>query len=243
MRNLSLSTEYVQLDEQHETGSAIVSIDTAGQPNFTITESVAWDFLEWSAGWEDLATRADVVCFGSLAQRSRTSRTTIECFLRTASKNALRICDVNLRQSFYSCDVLRQSFQHADIVKLNDEELPVVSSLLDLGSGSDDVLSKRLLEQCELRLVCITRGARGSLLVSKEGMIEHCGFRVKVADAVGAGDAFTACLANHYVRGHALEEISQSANCFASWVATQTGATPAITSSELQKIFRREALQ
>ena len=243
MRELGLSTEYVQLDDQHETGVAKVSIDGAGQPNFTIAESVSWDFLHLSPEWQELAGRADVVCFGSLAQRSPISATTIDCFLRIASKKALRICDANLRQSFYNVDVLRKSFQHADIVKLNDQELPRVSSLLGLGSGSEETVGKRLLNGYDLRLVCITRGARGSLLVSQEQTIEHRGFRVKVADAVGAGDAFTACLAHHYVRGHALEEISEFANRFASWVATQTGATPPITSSELQKIFHGMALQ
>jgi fructokinase len=243
MRELGLSTAYLQIDDHHETGTAIVSIDGVGQPNFTIKESVAWDFLQGSAKWQELAARADVVCFGSLAQRSRISAATIEGFLRTASKHAMCICDVNLRQSFYNSGVLRRSFQHADIVKLNDQELPLVTSLLGLGSGSEETLAKRLLDECDLGLVCITRGARGSLLVSQEQMIEHRGFRVKVADAVGAGDAFTACLAHHYVRGHALEEISESANRFASWVATQTGATPRITSSELQKIFNGAALQ
>jgi fructokinase len=243
MRELGLSTAYVQLDEEHETGTAVVSIDGVGQPNFTITESVSWDFLQWSADWEELAARADVVCFGSLAQRSRISAMTIECFLRTASRNALRICDVNLRQSFYNNEVLRKSFQHADIVKLNDEELPLVTSLLELGSGEEANLAKRLLDTCNLRLVCITRGARGSLLVSREQTVEHPGFQVKVADAVGAGDAFTACLAHHYVRGHALAEISESANRFAAWVATQTGATPPITSSELRQILNGAALQ
>lgn len=242
MCDLGLSTKFLQLDDQHETGTAMVSIDVAGQPNFTITESVAWDFLQSSPDWHQLAERADVVCFGSLAQRSPVSAATIDCFLRTASRKALRICDVNLRQSFYNVDVLRRSFQHADIVKLNDQELPRVSSLLELGSGSDETLGRRLLDECGLRLVCITCGARGSLLISQEQTIQHQGFRVKVADAVGAGDAFTACLAHDYVRGHALEEISESANRFASWVATQTGATPPITPSELHKILHSEGL-
>ena len=243
MRELGLSTAYLQIDDQHETGTAIVSIDGFGQPNFTIKEPVSWDSLQWSADWQELAARADVVCFGSLAQRSRISATTIESFLRTASQNALCICDVNLRQSFYSKEVLQKSFQYADIVKLNEQELPIVSSLLRLGAGSEETLGKGLLDECNLRMVCITRGARGSLLVSQEQTVEHRGFHVKVADAVGAGDAFTACLAHHYFRQHTLEEISEAANRFASWVATQTGATPAITPEELWKILHGAVLQ
>jgi fructokinase len=243
MQRLGLDTSYVQQDNEHETGAARVSIDDSGQPNFTIKESVSWDFLQWTAAWEELAARADVVCFGSLAQRSETSAGTIECFLWNTPRKALRICDVNLRQSFYNKDVLSKSFQRAHIVKLNERELFQVSSLLGLGPGSEETLAKRLLHECGLLLVCITRGARGSLLVAEDQTVEHNGFRVKVADAVGAGDAFTACLAHHYQRGRSLEEISESANRFASWVATQTGATPPISAGQLQDILSGVALR
>src|SRR5437667_159759 len=152
MQELGLNTSYVQHDDLHETGTAKVSIDGAGQPNFTIKEQVSWDFLQWTETCEEL-------------------------------------------------------------------------------------LAKRLLNECRLRLVCITRGARGSLLVSANETVEHRGFRVKVADAVGAGDAFTACLAHHYLRAHSLQEISESANRFASWVATETGATPRIGADQLRSIL------
>jgi fructokinase len=237
MQELGLNTSYVQQDDQHQTGTAGVIIDAAGQPTFTIKESVSWDFLEWTVAWEGLAARADVVCFGTLAQRSPTSAATVDSFLRALSKDTLRICDVNLRQSFYDEDVLNRSLGHAHIVKLNDQEFLQVSSLLRLGVGNEETIAKRLLNHCALRLVCITRGARGSLLVSEDETVEHNGFRVKVADAVGAGDAFTACLAHHYLRGESLEEISESANRFASWVATQVGATPLIHEPQLLHIL------
>jgi len=204
---------------------------------------VAWDFLEWSSQWEDLAARADVVCFGSLAQRSEKSAATIERFLQSTPKKALRICDVNLRESFYSLPLLRRSFQYADILKLNDQELLQVSYLFKLGVGTQEVLAQRLLHLCDLRLVSITRGSRGSLLVTEAEAVEHKGLRVTVADAVGAGDAFTACLSHHYLRGHSLQEISESANRFAAWVATQRGATPLITTEKLQSILNGLALR
>ena len=237
MRELGLNTSYVQHDDLHETGTAKVAIDAAGQPNFIIKDSVSWDFLQWTAAWEELSARADVVCFGSLGQRSSSSAATIERFLRNIPEKALRICDVNLRQSFYNRDVLRKCFRDAHVVKLNDQELLQVSFILKLGIGTDEVLAQRLLKEYDLRLVCITRGSRGSLLVSHNQTVEHRGYRVKVADAVGAGDAFTACLARHYFRGHPLEEISESANRFASWVATQTGATPRIAADQLPNIL------
>ena len=237
MRDLGLSTAYLQHDERHETGTATVSIDSGGQPNFTIKNSVAWDFLDWSRRWEELSSRADVVCFGSLAQRSEKSAATIERFLRSTPKTTLRICDVNLRQPFYTQEVLRRSFQYDDIVKLNDQELLQVSYMFKLGIGTHEMLAQRLLDLCDLRLVCITCGPRGSLLVTRGETVEHQGFQVTVADAVGAGDAFTACLAHHYLRGHALREISESANRFASWLATQKGATPPISADQLQSIL------
>ena len=243
MQKLGLNTSYVQRDDVHETGAATVSIDATGQPNFTIKEPVSWDFLEWTTAWQELSARADVVCFGSLAQRSSISADTIDRFLRNASAKALRIFDVNLRQSFYNKDLLQKSFQYADILKLNEQELIEVSFLLKLGLGTQELLAQRLLQHCNSKLVCITRADRGSLLVSREQTVEHGGFQVKVADAVGAGDAFTACLAHHYIRGNPLEQISEAANRFASWVATQTGATPTVSTSKLQEILNGAALQ
>jgi len=243
MQELGLSTTYLQHDDRHETGTATVSIDTAGEPNFTIKKFVAWDFLEWTTQWEELSARADVVCFGSLAQRSSESAVTIESFLKNAPKKTLRICDVNLRESFYDQNVLRRSFKYADIVKLNDQELLQISYLLKLGTGNQEMLAQRMLHLCDLRLVCITCGSRGSLLVTQDEAVVHKGFRVTVADAVGAGDAFTACLAHHYLRGHSLQEMSESANRFASWVATQKGAMPPISTDKLQSIMNGVALR
>ena len=237
LQELGLNTSYLQRDDLHETGIANVTIDGTGQPNFTIKESVAWDFLEWTAGWEELSARADVICFGSLAQRSLTSADTIDRFLQDAHPKTIRIFDVNLRQSFYNTDVLRKSFEYADIIKLNEHELIQVSSLFELGTGTAEFLAWRLLRDFDLKLVCITRADRGSLLVSRDQTVEHAGFQVTVADAVGAGDAFTACLAHHYLRGNPLQQISEAANRFASWVATQRGATPPITPDQLQKIL------
>jgi fructokinase len=157
LQELGLNTSYLHRDDLHETGIATVRIDGTGQPNFTIKESVAWDFLEWTADWEELSARADIICFGSLAQRSLPSAHTIDRFLHNASAKTLRIFDVNLRQSFYNEDVLRKSFQYADIVKLNEQELIQVSFLFHLGAGTAEVIARRLLQNCDLKLVCITR--------------------------------------------------------------------------------------
>jgi fructokinase len=237
MASLGVSTQYLQQDGQHETGFAAVAIDDAGQPMFTIKESVSWDFLEWTPAWEELARKVDVVCFGSLAQRSATSAATMERFLRASRPETLRIFDVNLRQKYYSNDILERSLQYADILKLTDHELIRLTSLLGFKAHGEEESARQLLQECDLKLVCVTRGSRGSLLVSYEETVDHPGIAVKVADAVGAGDAFTACLAHHLVRGRSLEEISEFANRLASWVATQVGATPSVDRLEVQSII------
>jgi fructokinase len=226
MSALGLSTRFLQLDPQQPTGTARVNVDTDGQPVFLITEPAAWDFLEWSTEWQTLAHNTDIVCFGTLAQRSAQSRDTIRQFLHAVPNTALRIWDMNLRQEYFSAEVLEESFKLSQVVKLNHEELLTTIRTLGLNSGSEEDAARRLLSAYGLKLVCITRGARGSLLVSPSGSASHPGFQVKVMDTVGTGDAFTACLVHHFVRGAPLDQINESANRFAAWVASQPGATP-----------------
>jgi len=211
MQQLGLTTSYLQTDETHSTGTVGVKVDPTGQPEFTITPSVAWDFLDWTPLWEELAGQADVVCFGTLAQRSPNSRVTIRRFLQAVRTDTLRVFDVNLRQTFFSAEVLSESLKYSDVVKLNDLELPLVCNLLSLEFGEQQSSARRLLQKYGLKLVCVTRGAHGSLLVSPSSAAAHPGFRVNVVDTVGAGDAFTACLEHHYIRGASLKTINEPA--------------------------------
>lgn len=231
-----VTTSHVQLDEAHTTGTVKVQLSDNGKPAFTITEDVAWDFLEWTAGWEELAAEADAVCFGSLAQRSPRSRGTIRRFLKATRSDALIIFDVNLREPFYSAEVLSESLKLAKVVKLNDEELPVVMKLCGLGGGTDEDSARRLIQSYDLQMVCLTRGDRGSLLVTAANAVEHTGFKIDIADTVGAGDAFSAALVYHYLRRAPLEKISDAANRLGAWVATQAGATPVPEQNVLAEI-------
>lgn len=237
METLAVDISFVQSDAEHATSVVNVLIDGAGQPEFSIASDVSWDHLEWTAAWETLASRASAVCFGTLAQRSPDSRVTVHRFLEASAKNAVKIYDVNLRESFYSRDIIVDSLRLSDIAKLNADELTRVCGLLNIEGHTDQEKSRHLLTKFDLKLVCITRGASGSLLVSADQIVEHNGFRVTVVDAVGAGDAFTACLAHHYLRGRSLQTISELANGFASWVATQTGATPKVPAQGLQQVL------
>jgi fructokinase len=236
LQRIGLKSTYLQIDPRHPTGTVKVQVDANGQPTFEFADSVAWDFLQWTTEWRDLAEHADAVCFGSLAQRCTTSRTTIRSFLEAVGRRATRVFDVNLRQSFYTREILEDSLRLTDIAKLNHDELPLVVKLL--GHATDDEVqgAQWLREKFSLKLVCVTRGASGSLLVSEKEISKHPGCKTDVADTVGSGDAFTAALVYHYLRNGSLATLNEAANRMGAWVASQTGATPARDNRRLERI-------
>jgi fructokinase len=221
-----LTTGYIQTDPTAPTGTTLVRLDGTGQPDFTITDNVAWDNLEWTSNLQTLAQRADAVCFGSLAQRNEPSRSTIRRFIESVREDALKIFDVNLRQGYYTGEVLSQSLRLATVAKLNEQELPVLTAALGFAAGDELEEAETLREAFELEMVCLTRGDKGSMLVTKTQMIEHAGFQVPVVDTVGAGDAFTAALAHSYLHRASLQTISETANRVGAWVASRAGAMP-----------------
>lgn len=241
LEQIGLSTTYIQRDTAHRTGAAQVKVDDSGQPTFEIAEPVAWDFFEWTPLWETLAENADAVCFGSLAQRSAQSREATHEFLRHIRSGTIRIFDVNLRQSYYSREVLADSAKNADIIKLNHDELPAVVQMFGFPFKHDEPAAKWLLTEFGLKLVCVTRGARGSLLMSESAQHEHAGIPTKIGDTVGAGDAFTAALVYLYLRGASLREMNEGANLMGSWVASQVGATPEKDQAQIEVILRAGA--
>lgn len=237
LRQLGLNTAYIQQDSYHPTGTVKVELAADGQPRFEITHPVAWDFLEWSSTWQELAANVDAVCFGSLAQRSSPSRTTIRNFLQAARPEAVRVFDVNMRQNFYNAQILMESTRLANIVKLNHEELPKIMDRFGLDHQNEEASARHLLSSYDLRMVCITRGRNGSLLVSPNEHSEHPGFKVKVVDTIGAGDAFTAGLVHGYLRGASLDQINDAANRAGAWVASQSGAMPVVSGAGLAHVL------
>ncbi|HJR05654.1 MAG TPA: carbohydrate kinase [Pyrinomonadaceae bacterium] len=237
LNGFGISTEHLQVDREHPTGTVRVRLDERGEANFAVNENSAWDYLEWTSGWAELARKTDVVCFGTLGQRVEQARETIIRFLEATRPGALRVFDVNLRHAFFNAEMLERSLKLATVVKLNQEELLMLGGMLGLGADTEERMAKRLLEQFGLELVAITRGERGSLLVSAEATSDHCGFRVRVRDTIGAGDAFIAALAHYYLRRAPLPHISEAANRMGAWVATQEGATPAPGAQTLAQIL------
>ena len=239
---LPADTSFLQIDRVHETGRVTVSFNN-GQPEYTIHQPAAWDSMELSDEWVRLAERADAVCFGSLAQRSLESRQTIQTLAAQTSSQCVRIFDVNLRPPFYSSEVIQESLELATVMKMNDAEVSLVLALLGMPAEDDATVgslrqgAERLLSEFPtLQLVAITCGGNGSLLVTREEWHQHPGFPVKVADTIGAGDAFTAAMAHYLLRGAELPMLNEAGNRWGSWVASQSGAIPPLTDATRAEI-------
>jgi fructokinase len=225
----------IQIDPAHPTGQVNVTF-ADGQPSYEFPEPSAWDALELSSEWVQLAERADAICFGSLAQRSLESRQTIQTLAAQTSSACVRVLDVNLRAPFYSGEAIQESLELATVAKMNDAEVPYVLTLL--GLPDDDLenpdglrlaADRLLAEFPTLRMIAITRGGSGSLLVTREEWHAHPGIPTTVVDTVGAGDAFTAALTHYLLRGASLPVLNEAGNRWGSWVASQAGAMPPLT--------------
>ena len=235
LRQLGLDTAHVAVDATRPTGTVSVSLDAAAVPSYVIHENVAWDFLQFNDDLAELAARADVICFGTLAQRGRPSSNCIIDVLTHAPR--LRILDINLRQQYHSFETIDESLDFADVLKINDDEVAVVARLHNLQHPAD--LLQKVFACYDIDLIAVTRGSKGSALYSRDDdVVEHPGTPVqKLVDTVGAGDAFTAALAIGLLRGEPLDRINDAANRLAAYVCTQPGATPAIPRELLDSLW------
>lgn len=234
-----LSAEFVQRDVKHPTGTVTVDVSRPDHPIFTIHEQVAWDYLEYNAALAGLMDRAQVVCFGTLAQRHPASRETIRQAL-AAARRALIVCDVNLRQNWYTRESIEQSLAAAHVVKLNVDEARVLDALFEYGAHDPVDFAARLTARYDISLVCVTRGADGCLLVGDGDVADVPGCKVTVADAVGAGDAFCAALITARLAAWPLQRCAEFANEVGALVASRPGAMPDVA-REYAELRRRYA--
>jgi fructokinase len=235
----NLDLEQLQTDGAHPTGTVEVSFSADKQPRYTIHRNVAWDFIGLTPELLEVARAADAVCFGTLPQRHEVSRSTIRSFVEATAPGCARVCDVNLRMPDCSPEVLQWSMAHATIIKLSDEEMPQVFSMLHEQqlAVSPRGAAHTLLESFPAcQLVAMTLGPHGSLLTTRESTFGHPGFPIKVVDTVGAGDAFTAGLMHAYLRGASLQQMAEIGNLCGSYVASQPGATPPLSRELIERI-------
>jgi len=234
-QEMGLSVAGIQQDEAAPTGTVGVSLASEGIPAYVIHENVAWDYIQANRQALDSVRAAQAVCFGSLAQRHVVARQSIQRLLAGASAGAWRVFDVNLRQDFFNPEIIAHSLKLANVLKLNDQELPVLARMFAItGNVREQILG--LASQFGLHVVALTCGVEGSLLYHEGRWAQGAAVAVKVKDTVGAGDAFTAALCLGLLRNLDLDEINRAANRIAAHVCGCAGATPAL-SGELRSLL------
>lgn len=230
---LGLDVEYLQVNPETPTGTVKVDLDAIGKPLYRIKEGVAWDYIRLNDALCRLAPAVDAVCFGTLAQRGELSRATIQGFVGMCPAAALKIFDVNFRQAFYAQPLIEASLQLANVLKISDEELPVLAAMLDLSGRVPDQL-RALLRRFALRLIAYTRGAEGSLLLTADAVVDHPGYKPRAIDTVGAGDSYSAALCMGLLRQWPLDEVIDHASRVSAFVCEQPGATPILPDELVQ---------
>lgn len=210
------------------TGTVQVTLDKKGIPQYEICENVAWDNIPFTAPTEELAKQCRAVCFGSLAQRNEVSRTNIRRFLKATPKDAYRIFDINLRQHFYSRQLVEESLSICNILKINDEEVGIVAELFGWDTMSEEEVCQQLLRQYQLDILVETKGAVGSYVFTPSTSSYLETPKVKVADTVGAGDAFTGTFVASLLQGKTIREAHRLAVDISAYVCTQHGAMPSL---------------
>lgn len=210
------------------TGIVTVELDSSFHATYQIAENSAWDNIAWVDSMYELAANADAICFGSLAQRTENSRQTIQKLISALPENALKVFDVNLRAPFYTSETIIESLELANVLKLNEDELPIIAEMLRI-SGDTTSLLQSIKQQFNLSSIALTQGSKGAVLIHNQEQVEVPIVATTVVDTVGAGDSFTAAFTLGLLQQQPLIEIGKFATKVASYVCSQRGATPQLT--------------
>ena len=213
----------------YPTGTVQVTLTGEGIPTYDIKENVAWDNIPFTPEIEEIAKNARAVCFGSLAQRNVVSRETIAKFLDATPDDCLKICDINLRQQFYSKEILEASFKRCNILKINEEELVVVNRMFGYDSLDMRGTCQKIVADYDLKMLVLTCGTNGSYVFTADGLTTFQETpKVEVADTVGAGDSFTGSFCGSILNGKTVQEAHKTAVQVSAFVCTQNGAMPVV---------------
>ena len=202
-----------------------------GKPRYNILTERAWDYIPNTEQLKEIAANTKAVCFGSLAQRSETSRNSIFAFLDAMPSDALRIFDINLRQKWYTEEVIKTSLQKANVLKINDDELLIIQRLFGYIDITQENTCRLIMRDYQLDMLILTCGDKGSYIFTKDEMSYLSTNDIKVVDTVGAGDSFTASFIASFLQGKTILEAHRIAVNVSAFVCTQEGATPIIPSN------------
>ncbi len=228
--------KYVMPRVDYPTGTVQVELDEEGVPTYDIKQNVAWDNIPFTPEIENVAKHCGCVCFGSLAQRNKISRDTIHRFLDTTPMSCLKIFDINLRQNFYTKEIIQESLKACDILKINDEELVTIGRLF--GYPGLDIENKcyLILGKYNLKMLVLTCGTNGSYVFAPGVKSYQPTPKVEVDDTVGAGDSFTGSFASAILAGMPIKEAHKLAVEVSAFVCTQPGAMPKLPQSLLDRV-------
>ena len=220
--------KYVLPVVNYPTGTVQVSLDAEGVPTYDIKQGVAWDNIPFTDDIKEIAVNCGAVCWGSLAQRSEVSRKTIYEFLDHTPEDCLKIFDINLRQNFYTPEIITESLNRCDVLKINDEELVIISRLFGFPGLDIEDKCKLILEKYHLDMLVLTCGVNGSYVFAPDVKSFQETPKVEVADTVGAGDSFTGTFCASILKGKSIREAHELAVKVSAYVCTQNGAMPEI---------------
>ena len=228
--------KYVMPRVDYPTGTVQVELDEEGIPTYDIKQNVAWDNIPFTPEIENVAKHCGCVCFGSLAQRNKISRDTIHRFIDTTPMSCLKILDINLRQNFYTKEIIQESLKACDILKINDEALVTIGRLF--GYPGLDIENKcyLILGKCNLKMLVLTCGTNGSYVFAPGVKSYQPTPKVEVDDTVGAGDSFTGSFASAILAGMPIKEAHKLAVEVSAFVCTQPGAMPKLPESLLNRV-------
>lgn len=234
IKKKAISVENLQVDEEAETGFVEVEIGSDGEPTYEIMKPVAWDFIDYTTDLKELAQNSSAIVFGTLAQRHHASRAAIQ---KLWEYDIQKIIDLNFRPPHVSEEVVRDSLEVADVIKMNKEEMEQLQEWYALPKNSYHAAVEELASQLKSSLICITHGANGALLYQDGLWVEHEGYPAKTVDSVGAGDAFLAALIFGLRNGETGQNLLALANAAGSHVAQFSGATPEYSIEDLRSII------
>lgn len=230
-----VNTSLIQLDNTLPTGKVQVHLDNTGTASYTIVNPSAWDAIEWNETLQQSVATANVFVYGSLSCRNEISKTTLFKLLSVAK---FKIFDVNLRSPFYTTKLVIELMQKADFIKLNDDELAIISQTLNSNAATIEEQILLIAEYTNTNNICVTRGKNGAILYINNHFYEHSGYQVTVADTIGAGDSFLAALIVQLLAQKEPAEILPFACAVGSLVASKKGGTAAITSTEIEELMQ-----
>lgn len=224
LRQLGMDIRAVRTNK-YPTSTVDITLSADGIPTYHIRENVAWDYLESNDLSQEIVSNAHAVCWGSLAQRNEASRKSIMQLIDAAPKNCLKVFDINIRLNYFSESVVRSSIEQADVLKLNEDELPKIAEMFSM-CGDDLKLLSNLVDRFKLRYLIYTKGAECSMIMNANHQVSKIETpHTMVEDTVGAGDSFTAAFVSYLLLGCAMEDAHRKAVQIAAYVCTQAGAT------------------